>query len=188
MPNCKSDLRAKYRSLRGQMTDALVENQSVCIVNHLLKMSIWQHEWFHIFLPIQKNKEVCTNLLLPVLFGKKKRIAVSKCNTKKQTLTHFELTEHTLLKKNTWGIPEPIETETPLENQNFDVVIVPLLAYDKKGNRVGYGKGFYDCFLKNTTAVKIGVSFFPPTEQEILPYKNDVRLDYCVTPDAVWKF
>ena len=170
------------------MTDAMVENQSVYIANGLLKMNIWDGEWFHIFLPITKNKEVNTKLLLPIFWGREKRVAISKCTPKKKLLTHFELTENTLLKENKWGIPEPIKETKTIEKNLFDVVLIPLLAYDKKGNRIGYGKGFYDDFLNNFKGIKIGLSFFSPTANNITPEAHDVALDYCVTPYKIWAF
>jgi 5-formyltetrahydrofolate cyclo-ligase len=72
----------------------------------------------------------------------------------------------------------------------IDVVFVPLLAYDEKGNRVGYGKGFYDAFLSECKpeTIKIGLSFFPP-ELEIKDVtSDDIKLDFCVTTDSVHAF
>ena len=73
--------------------------------------------------------------------------------------------------------------------KKIDVVFVPLLAFDLEGNRVGYGKGYYDRFLKNCTSecIKIGVSFFPP-EKKINNDTLDVNLNYCVTPDKIYSF
>jgi 5-formyltetrahydrofolate cyclo-ligase len=69
----------------------------------------------------------------------------------------------------------------------IDVVFVPLLAYDKQGNRVGYGKGFYDKFLSlcKPEVVKIGLSFFEPEDLIDDVFENDVKLDYCVTSERV---
>ena len=98
------------------------------------------------------------------------------------------LQENTALKTSEYGIPEPVSgIEVPAEI--IDVVFVPLLAYDKKGNRIGYGKGFYDKFLNKckSTSVFIGLSFFD-AESEI-PYENtDIPLDYCVTPTNIIDF
>ena len=61
-------------------------------------------------------------------------------------MTHYLLTDNTKIKKNKYNIPEPIDgIEVP--DNKIEVVFVPLLAFDKKGHRVGYGKGFYDHFL-----------------------------------------
>ena len=95
--------------------------------------------------------------------------------------------EETLLKKNKYDIPEPINGKEFKEN--IDVIFIPLLAYDKKGNRVGYGKGFYDRFLRTqkNNIIKVGLSFFGP--EEIVEKKEfDQRLDYCVTPEKVFSF
>jgi 5-formyltetrahydrofolate cyclo-ligase len=69
----------------------------------------------------------------------------------------------------------------------IDVVFVPLLAYDKLGNRVGYGKGFYDKFLNQCKpdVLKIGLSFFEPEELIEDVFENDVKLDFCVTSEKV---
>ena len=105
-----------------------------------------------------------------------------------KALTHFLLTDSTALQLNAYGIPEPIEgIEVAVEK--LDVVFVPLLAFDHHGNRVGYGQGFYDRFLKQCRpdAIKIGLSFFDPLDS-IETNENDVRLDMVVTPNQVYNF
>ena len=74
--------------------------------------------------------------------------------------------------------------------KNYDFVITPLLYADQFGNRVGYGKGFYDRFFSeiNRNAVKIGVSFFPPNEEIDDVSDFDVPLNYLVTPTEVLSF
>jgi 5-formyltetrahydrofolate cyclo-ligase len=90
---------------------------------------------------------------------------------------------------NQWGITEP-EYGKEVPPQLIDVVIVPLLAFDTRGNRLGYGKGFYDRFLAECKAdvLKIGVSYFEPEQafEEVDEY--DIPLDICVTPERVWSF
>ena len=76
-----------------------------------------------------------------------------------------------------------------IEASKLEVIFVPLLAFDKVGHRVGYGKGFYDGFLKNCpNAVKIGLSFFEADEKikDIRP--DDIALDYCLTPNQIYRF
>jgi 5-formyltetrahydrofolate cyclo-ligase len=70
------------------------------------------------------------------------------------------------------------------------VVFVPLLAFDKQGNRVGYGKGFYDRFLANCKpeTIKIGLSFFEVENEIADVFNNDIELDYCVTPNKIYTF
>jgi 5-formyltetrahydrofolate cyclo-ligase len=70
------------------------------------------------------------------------------------------------------------------------VVFVPLLAFDKKGHRVGYGKGFYDRFLSDCKpeTIKIGLSFFEAEESISAILPSDIRLDFCVTPTEIIVF
>jgi 5-formyltetrahydrofolate cyclo-ligase len=72
----------------------------------------------------------------------------------------------------------------------IDVAFVQLMAFDKKGHRVGYGKGFYDKFLAKCKPeiIKIGLSFFEPEELISDVLESDVMLDYCVTPSGVYEF
>ena len=91
--------------------------------------------------------------------------------------------------ENRWRIPEP-EGNYLIEPEEIDLVLVPLLCVDKRGHRVGYGKGFYDRFLKKCRAdcLKIGLGFFPPIEKIDDVNDDDVRLDACVTPDRTHHF
>ncbi|MGC4022748.1 MAG: 5-formyltetrahydrofolate cyclo-ligase, partial [Cyclobacteriaceae bacterium] len=77
---------------------------------------------------------------------------------------------------------------TPAEK--IDIVIVPLLAFDAAGNRVGYGKGFYDQFLKTCRkdCKKIGLSLFEASQDLISNEEHDVKLDYAITPKGVTSF
>ncbi len=184
----KSELRKKYKSLRQQLTQDTIENNSLAIANQLLQLDIWQYSFYHIFLPIEEQKEINTEYVLNILAGKDKNITLSKSNFEDFSMTHFLLTDNTTLKKNTYGIPEPVDG-IPISTQQLDVVFVPLLAFDKNGNRVGYGKGFYDRFLSECKpeTIKIGLSFFE-AEAKIDPSGNDIKLDYCVTPQKVFHF
>ena len=98
-------------------------------------------------------------------------------------------TQNTKIKKNEYNIPEPI-SGLSVPNEMIDVVFVPLLAYDKQGNRIGYGKGFYDKFLSECKpkVVKIGLSFFEPEEIIEDVYQNDIKLDFCVNPEQIINF
>jgi len=185
----KKELRIKYKALRNQLSKEDLEQMSLAIANEVLKLPIWEKTYFHIFLPIIEQKEVNTEYILHLLSGKDKEIIVSKSDFQTLNMTHFLLTDNTKIKKNEYNIPEPVDgLEVP--TNKIQVVFVPLLAFDKTGHRVGYGKGFYDKFLSecNTKTIKIGLSFF---ELEVLikdVFINDLKLDYCVTPSRIYEF
>lgn len=185
----KKELRLKYKALRNQLSENELDEKSLAIANKVLTLPIWEKTYFHIFLPITEHKEVNTEFILHLLAGKDKEIIISKSDFETRNLSHFLLTDNTKIKKNKYNIPEPIDgIEVP--TSKIDVVFVPLLAFDKTGNRVGYGKGFYDKFLSecNPKTIKIGLSFFETEDLISDVFENDMKLDYCVTPQGVYTF
>ncbi len=183
----KSEARKTHKELRTLSTEENREDWSIAIANNLLKLPIWENLYYHLFLPIEKQKEVDTEHILNILFAKSKEIVLSKSNFEDQSMVHFLLTENTRILKNEYGIPEPVDgIEVPASK--IEVVFVPLLAFDESGNRVGYGKGFYDRFLAQTNAIKIGLSFFEATPKLEDIYNEDIALDYCVTPKKTYDF
>ena len=185
----KKELRKKYKALRQTLSEKEIEDKSLAIANQLIQMKIWDKLYYHLFLTIADQKEIDTEFILQVLAGKDKEIVISKCEFSTLGMIHYLLTDNTKIKKNSYNVPEPIDgIEVP--DAKIDVVFVPLLAYDKAGNRVGYGKGFYDNFLSKCKpeTIKIGLSFFPPEEIINGISENDVKLDYCVTPEMVLQF
>lgn len=179
----KKELRAKYKALRQELTPDEIEDKSLAIANSMLQLDIWEKTYFHLFLTIEEQNEVETEFVLQILAGYDKEIVVAKSNFETLEMTNYLLTDNTKFQKNEYNIYEPVDgIEVP--NAKIEVVFVPLLAYDKKGNRVGYGKGFYDNFLSkcNEDVIKIGLSFFEPEELIYDVFESDICLDYCVTP------
>lgn len=185
----KSSLRNKYRTLREALTSEDIETQSLEIANNLLKLPIWEYEFYHLFLTISEKKEIHTDPLLHILQGKDKNIVLSKSDFKTREMQNFLLTDTTRIKKNKWDIPEPVDG-IEVSASKIDVVFVPLLAFDKSGHRVGYGKGFYDIFLGKCRkdVIKIGLSLFEAEDEIPGILSSDVALDYCVSPQHIYKF
>lgn len=182
----KTELRKKYKGKREKLTEQEIEKKSLAIANQLVQMDIWHKTYYHLFLPIEEKKEVNTEYILNILQAKDKEIVLSKSDFTTREMLHFLLTDNTKIKKNEYNIPEPING-LPVPNEMIDVAFVPLLAYDKQGNRVGYGKGFYDKFLSQCKpdVIKIGLSFFEPEDLIENVFETDVKLDYCVTSERV---
>lgn len=185
----KKDLRIAYKTLRMQLTLPQLEEKSLAIANRLLALPVWEKQCFHVFLPIRKMNEIDTEFILHLLAGKDKDVAISKSDFETRQMTHFLLTDNTKIKVNDYGIPEP-EDGFEIPVSKIDVVFVPLLAFDESGNRVGYGKGFYDTFLAkcNPGTIKIGLSLFEAVEPWEDVFESDVKLDWCVTPEKVYNF
>lgn len=189
MPTNKKELRLHYKNLRKQLSENDIEEKSLAIANNLISLPIWDKTYYHVFLPIEEQKEVNTEYILHLLSGKDKEIVVSKSDFETRGMSHFLLTDNTKIKKNEYNIPEPVNG-LPVPTETIDVVFVPLLAFDVFGNRVGYGKGFYDKFLSECKlkTIKIGLSFFESENQIEDVFESDIKLDYCVTPNKVYTF
>lgn len=185
----KQAIRALYKEKRKALTAEQLDDLSMAIANQALSAPIWEHSTYHLFLPIAQQKEVDTSYLLTVLQGKDKEIVISRSDFEDGSMSHFLLTDNTVLKTNSYGIPEP-QSGIEVQTAAIEVVFIPLLAYDHKGGRVGYGKGFYDRFLAacKENTLKIGLSFFAP-EAEIIPTTSeDIPLDICITPEGIYNF
>tara|TARA_R110002049_G_scaffold264645_5_gene440759 strand:- start:5536 stop:6096 length:561 start_codon:yes stop_codon:yes gene_type:complete len=184
----KKELRAKYSKQRENLSAIQVSDKSLEIANQLLELPIWKFTYYHIFLSIVEKKEIDTSYILAILQGKDKNVILPKMNSD-TSLTNFLLTDNTRIKKNNFNVPEPIDgiEISPLK---IDVVFIPLLAYDKIGNRIGYGKGFYDQFLAKCRPdiIKVGLSFFEPEAEITDVYTEDIPLNYCVTPQKIFQF
>jgi 5-formyltetrahydrofolate cyclo-ligase len=189
MATNKKELRLHYKNLRKELSIDAIEEKSLAIANEILQLPVWDKTYFHVFLPIEEQKEVNTEYILHLLSGKDKEIVVSKSDFETRKMAHFLLTDNTRIKKNEYNIPEPVNG-LPVLSETIEVVFVPLLAFDVFGNRIGYGKGFYDKFLAECKpeTLKIGLSFFEAVNQIEDVFESDVRLDYCVTPEKIYDF
>ncbi|MDY2586309.1 5-formyltetrahydrofolate cyclo-ligase [Winogradskyella aquimaris] len=185
----KSEIRKKYKAFRKSLSFDQVDDFSLSIANRLLQLDIWDSSCYHIFLSIEEQKEVNTEFILNILAGKDKNIVISKSNFDDISMTHYLLTDGTKIKKNNYNIPEPVDG-IEIKSSQIDVVFIPLLAFDNSGNRIGYGKGFYDRFLSECKpeTIKIGLSFFDAEAEHFETSENDIKLDYCVTPNQIYRF
>jgi 5-formyltetrahydrofolate cyclo-ligase len=184
----KKVLRTIYTLRRNSLTQAQGVAESISIANKLLTLPIWQFDYYHIFLPIIEKKEIDTSVILSILQGKDKHVLVPKV-IGSNSLQHYLLTDNTKFTLSSWGVPEPMDGIS-ISPDKIDVVFVPLLAFDKQGYRVGYGKGFYDTFLSqcNENVIKIGLSFFEAEEKITDVHNADIQLNYCVTPNTLYTF
>ena len=184
----KYEIRNRYLQKRENLSQEEVVDLSEKIFNNFLEnFKLKEGQKVHCFLSIPEKGEVDTRFFLNEFFRKNIRLLVPKIYRNK--LISVEITADTLLLKNSWGISEP-ESNVDSGEKDFDYVITPLLYCDAYGNRVGYGKGFYDGFFGtvNPKTLKIGLNFFGPDEKIDDVWKNDIPLDYLITPTEVLSF
>ncbi|MBD3903766.1 5-formyltetrahydrofolate cyclo-ligase [Chryseobacterium sp. Ch-15] len=184
----KSELRKIYLEKRKNLSQDevffLSEKIFTNFINYFKPIS---EQKVHIFIPIEKFKEMNTQVFIDYFLSRNIKVFVPKIVDAK--LISVEIFSDTQFETNNWGIFEPISNED-FEVLDFDFVITPLLYCDFKGNRVGYGKGFYDEFFSNISkdSKKIGVNYFNPDDMIDDVWENDIPLDYLVTPTDVLSF
>lgn len=184
----KSELRQKYHTRKIALSTGKVAQMSNQIFKTYLDyFSLERGDKVHCFLSITEKNEVDTRPFLDYFFAHEIRVFVPKVAGSE--FISVEITRETPLIKSAWGIAEPA-CEEDAGVTDFDMILLPLLYADANGNRVGYGKGFYDKFLAKlpNPPLKVGLSFFPPNEtvSDISPL--DIPLDYLVTPAEVLSF
>lgn len=188
----KTSIRKTYLERRKNLSRSQYWILNSKIVEQVAAINWSQFKVVHLFLPISDNKEIDTFSILEYFKEHEPGLQVVIPRT------DFEKTEmenilfdpvYTILGRNKYGIPEPIHGRI-IAPQHIDAVIMPLLAFDVEGNRVGYGKGFYDRFLEacRPDTRKIGLSFFEPVERVQDVNEFDKRLDACITPERIWEF
>lgn len=143
------------------------------------------------FYPIEQNNEVNTFLITGHLHFKNPtlNICYPKTDLQNKSMHAIVCNTDSIFEANAYNIPEPLDTEYA-DPASLDIVIVPLLAFDAEGNRVGYGKGFYDRYLKECRedCLKIGLSYFEAIEAVDDASEFDVPLDLCITPQRIYVF
>lgn len=191
----KSVLRKAYLEKRFQLSPADVSEKSLAIKELLFsRLMMHRYDKVHCFLPVKDRNEVDTIIIINTLHKDfPVNVYVPKIR-ENGVLTHHLFTTDTPTEENKWGVPEPT-TEGVTSEEFFDtdddiLILVPLLAFDKKGQRVGYGKGFYDRFLalatENTTIA--GLSFFEAEEEIEDVEETDVPLQHVITGERVYSF
>ncbi|MCD1118926.1 5-formyltetrahydrofolate cyclo-ligase [Chryseobacterium turcicum] len=184
----KSEIRKAYlekrKSLSQDEVSLLSEKIFANFINYFKPIS---EQKVHIFIPIEKFKEMNTQIFIDYFLDRNIKVYVPKIVDTK--LISVEISSDTEFETNNWGISEPLSSEDS-GVLDFDFVITPLLYCDHKGNRVGYGKGFYDEFFNNISkdSKKIGVNYFNPDDIIDDIWENDIPLDYLVTPTDVLSF
>jgi len=184
----KAELRKKYMQKRKALSndEAFLLSEKI-LDNFLDRFKPETGQKIHLFMPIRKFNEIHTGIFIDAFLNKNIQVFVPK--VVENNLISVQINKNTVFETSSWGIEEPVSNEDSGELQ-FDYVITPLLYCDHNGNRIGYGKGFYDAFFRSISAScqKIGVNYFSPDENIDDVWENDIPLDYLVTPTEVVSF
>jgi 5-formyltetrahydrofolate cyclo-ligase len=185
----KQELRAHFSELRSRLSPATIKSfsQSICLKTETLP--IWNYRVFHCFLSRDRGDEVDTSCILQALNNHNKEICVPRIEGR-GVMSARVWQEETPLIQNKYGIPEPSEQAAQINEDRIEVVFVPLLAFDKKGSRLGYGGGFYDRLWEacSPDSIWVGLSLLEASSRPLPSEIHDLKLDYALTPNRIHEF
>lgn len=186
----KTELRRLYLSEQRSLSPAQRTDKSDSIFRLFFAAAdLGSVKILHCFIPIEKFNEIDTWPIFRQIWREYPGIktVVPRVTALTGKMEAVSLRHDTDLTLNSWGILEPILPDA-VGARSIDMVLVPALCFDRRGFRVGYGKGFYDRFLAECreNIVKIGLSYFEPIEEILDVGDHDVKLDRCITPDGIF--
>ena len=187
----KSEARKLFSGKRGELGLREINTFQDLLLIRFQELDLPYMNLVHSYIKHPNRNEPDPELLLDWLEFRDPGISISyaKSNPDDCSMEHFLYAEPMNFKLNLFGIPEP-ESGEKIEPDSIDLAIIPLLAFDTKGNRVGYGKGYYDRFISQCRMdmLKIGLSFFPPVDEITDIGIFDKKLDFCITPSQIYDF
>ena len=195
----KDGLRKKLLLRRHSLSKEKVAEQSAMICQRIRNWQLWKDaSCVHIYVSGRAN-EVDTIALIKDCFGSGKRVFVPYLGLKEEMpLRTINVGQHAMavieifcleeLVDEYWGIPQPAfdAGKNEINWNEIDLVIVPGLAFDQSGNRIGYGAGYYDRFLTELKTTSVGLCF-KENVFDILPHAmHDISVEYVVTESAIY--
>lgn len=183
----KKELRKYLYEVRSNLDEEQVRGFSASIHQNVNRLDVFrQAETIHMYLSMINRHEVDTMPIASELLKENRTIVVPITRFEDRSLQHVLLERLDNLVVNKWQVPEPPEPYNDSVSLNdLDIVLVPMLGGDVHGNRLGYGKGYYDRFLKQVHCPKVGLLFDCCLVDEIPTEDHDVVLDYIVTNKRV---
>ena len=182
----KDILRQKFKSIRKNIPDR--ESKSQAISQRLVASDIWQKA-NNIALYLSFATEVSTVDIVKQGFLEKKIIAAPIADPQSYAMEFYQIFPQSNTSKALLGMQEPqAEEEKLLQAKKIDLCILPGLAFDEKGHRLGMGKGCYDRYLPKLRldALKVALAFEEQISKECLPHEDfDVLMDYIITEDRI---
>jgi 5-formyltetrahydrofolate cyclo-ligase len=186
MAHTKQALREAARSRRAHLSPDTIRKQSREICNLTLMLLDEQNP---VMVYASKPPEVQTDLLIEGLLSRRKGVVVPIIERETRSLRLSYLTDPSCLVTSTFSVPEPVGNENPVRPDEIRAVVVPMIAFDTTGHRLGYGAGYYDRFLRHLPGLmKIGVAFSCQEVDEIPTDENDVSMDLIVTEKGIFHY
>lgn len=182
----KSSVRTEILALRNSLTTDEIKEKSASIKEKLFSMEVFRNSKV-VFFYVSVGSEVQTHDTIKEVLDKK-RVAVPITEKISKTISASELLNLNELEEGSFGILEPKKDFARIvDPKDLDLIIVPGIAFDAKGRRIGYGHGYFDNFLKDISAPKIALAYEMQLVDEIPASEKDVNVDFIVTEKRIIK-
>jgi 5-formyltetrahydrofolate cyclo-ligase len=179
----KGRTRARARAERDRLTPEEIDTKSRAICRSVEDILDCRNR---VMLYASKGQEVNTRPLMESLLSGGVGVVVPVIEKETRSLRLSGITDLSVLVSSTFSVPEPIGNEIPVREEEIGAVVVPVIAFDRRGHRLGYGAGYYDRFLSvHRDLTKIGVAFSCQEVQAIPEDGNDIAMDLVVTEDEI---
>jgi 5-formyltetrahydrofolate cyclo-ligase len=187
----KSALRKIYSEKRAALSDTERMKFDDMLLIQFQRLSFAGVQTVFSFWPMEDRGEMDTHMLtryLTVIIPGVK-ICYPVIDTESNFMSAVAVDEDTEFEENKYGISEPVNGKE-IDPMEIDMMMVPLFAFDQKGYRVGYGKGYYDRFITRCKkdVITVGISYFEPVDKVDDTQHFDVPLNYCITPQNLYEF
>lgn len=179
----KKYLREKIKKERENLNIEIVMGKSIKCSNTFFDSNLYQ-EAKTIMSYVSIKNEVDTSFINRKILENNKILILPVIEKNNDFIKAVRCIDDKNMKKGTYGISEPINEEK-FDINMIDIVIVPAVAYDKRGYRIGFGKGYYDKFLKNYKGIKIGLGYDFQLIDNILEENHDIKMDYLIIEDKL---
>lgn len=185
----KEELRKSYLARRNTLSAIERSEASRLIAENLFRgYDLGQISVIHCFISIARFNEIDTSIIFSRIWREFPHVetVVPRVNFVTGEIESVRFAHDTRTFRNIWNVEEPSNGGT-LEPTAIDMVLVPGLAFSRDGYRAGYGKGFYDRFLKKcrSDCRKIGLSFFEPIESIVDTHVGDVKVNAIILPSGI---
>jgi 5-formyltetrahydrofolate cyclo-ligase len=183
MEKLKSDLRLAMRQVLVKKSEEMRETDSARLCAKLKEQLFFQEARSILFFASLPEEEPNLWTLLNETLAANKMVALPCFDADNQIYHPRQVKDiHVEILSGKFGIREPAPTCVALPLDDLDLVLVPGLAFDAQGHRLGRGKGFYDRMLKDFKGKKVGIAFDEQIVDAVPAEKNDVKMDFVLTP------
>jgi 5-formyltetrahydrofolate cyclo-ligase len=182
----KKILRARLKALRSSLEINEYRSLNMSIMARCIELDEFTRAGtVHIYVS-SVNNEADTLGIIYHLFDLGKRVVVPRCIPEQHLIQHIQIESLNELKRSHYGIMEPeYSPGREIRLEEIDLVIVPLLAFDRRGGRLGFGGGYYDRFLNGCSCPKAGLAYSFQEMDHIPLEQNDCALNIIITEKEI---